>query len=153
MRIRPTFFLIASVLCIQAQASEIDQTTASRFVTTFYQAMQKHDLATVSRMMDNRAVIKVIWMQADPPQTFTLSKADYLQQLKATWHFAAKESYEIKNLTINIVNGMTVVSLQQTENRILFGNKSGQSNDLKMTISSDSSNPRIIAINSKMKLW
>jgi hypothetical protein len=145
--------LVAGALCGQMHASEITQDTAIRFMTTFYQAMQKHDLMTVRGMIDDRVAIKMVWTQADPPQAFTLSKADFLQQLKATWHFASDEHYEIKNPSVKTVNGVTVVTLQETEIRMLFGNKAGQHNDMKITLSGDNDNPRISTISSKTELW
>lgn len=148
-----TTLLLSGALYGQSQASEINHSTASKFVSDFYQAIEKHDLATVSNMIDDHAVMTVIWMQTNPPQTFKLSKADYLQQLKATWRFASNEQYAIKNLKVDTVNGKTIATLQETENRVLFGNKAGQSNDLKMSIHGDKNNLRIVAISSKTKLW
>ncbi len=148
-----TLCLIMAALCGQAHADNIDPDSATRFIKNFYQAMQKHDLAAVSNMMDNRVVIKVLWTQADPPQTFSLSKADYLQQLKATWRFAANDSYQIKNLNVSIVDGTAIASLQSTENRLLFGNKAGQNNDLKISIAGDKNAPRIVGINGRIEMW
>ncbi|AXI03984.1 hypothetical protein [Aquirhabdus parva] len=141
--------LAACALSSQTHAEEIKPDTAARFIATFYQAIQQHDLTTVSRMIDDHVVIKVLWIQAAPAQTFSLSKADYLQQLKATWHFASNDHYEIKNLTANIVNGVAVVTLQDNESRVLFGNKAGQLNNLKISLSGDNGNPRIATITSQ----
>lgn len=148
-----TLCLIMAALCGQAHADSIEPDSATRFIKSFYQAIQKHDLAAVSNMLDNRVVIKVLWTQADPPQTFSLSKADYLQQLKATWRFASNDSYQIKNLNVNVVDGTAIASVQSTENRLLFGNKAGQNSDLKISIAGDKNAPRIVGINSKVEMW
>lgn len=148
-----TLCLIIAATCGQAHADSIDPDSATRFIKDLYQAMQRHDLAAVSNMIDNRVVIKVLWTQADPPQTFSLSKADYLQQLKATWRFASNDSYQIKNLSINMVDGTAIASLQSTENRVLFGNKAGQNNDLKISIAGDKNAPRIVGISSRVEMW
>lgn len=153
MKIILSCFLAASVFCGQAAAEEISSSEATRFITTFYQAMQKHDLATITTMIDKHANINVLWLQANPAQSFTFSKADYLQQLKATWRFASNDHYEIKNLRANLVNGSTVLSLTVNENRILFGKKAGQKHDLKISIKGDNTNLRIVAINSKTEFW
>lgn len=135
-----------------ACAKEVSQSAATHFISTFYQALQKHDLTTVSNMIDDGAMVKVLWIQANPPQTFTLKKADYLQQLKATWRFATNDRYEMKNIKVTTVNGITIVGLQETQSRILFGKKAGQNNELKISLSGDSQTIRIIAINSKTEL-
>lgn len=145
--------LAMNALITPASAQEVSQSAATHFITTFYQALQKHDLATVSTMIDDGAMIKILWVQANPPQSFTLKKADYLQQLKATWRFAANDRYDIKNLTVNSINGMTIVALQENENRLLFGKKAGQDNDLKISLAHDKNTFRIIAIHSKTKFW
>jgi hypothetical protein len=52
-----------------------------------------------------------------------------------------------------MINGTTVVSLQEKENRLLFGNQAGQHNDLKITLSGDNNSPRLAAISSKAEFW
>ncbi len=141
--------IVGCGLCTQTHAEDINPNTAARFIAAYYQAMQKHDLASVSRMIDERVVIKVVWTEANPAQSFTFSKAEYLQQLKATWHFASKDNYEMKNLSASIVNGVTVVTLQDQQSRVLFGKPTGQLNDLKIGLGGDNSNPRIATISSK----
>ncbi|MDH0030871.1 MULTISPECIES: hypothetical protein [unclassified Acinetobacter] len=153
MKIAFAPLLIISLLSPQLHASDIDKDTATRFINSFYQAIQKHDLKAVGNMIDNKATIKVLWTQADPPQSFTISKADYLQQLKATWHFATNESYEIKNIKVSLVDNVTTVSLQETENRTLFGKKAGQQNELQIALGGDAKSPRIVSIQNKTKLW
>lgn len=37
----------------QVYSAEIDQATANRFISSFYQAIHKHDMTTVSKMMDD----------------------------------------------------------------------------------------------------
>jgi len=152
MKIIRSIIFSALLVCGQSHADAINQNTAAHFIATFYQALQNHNLATVSSMIDDHAVIKVVWTQADPPQTFTLNKADYLQQLKATWHFASDDHYEIKKTATSMVDGVPVVTLQASESRTLFGSKVGQRNDLKITLGGSNSNPRIITMLGRMEM-
>jgi hypothetical protein len=145
--------LAAVALTGQVHADPLDQGSAARFVDTFYQAVQKHDLTAVSGMIDDKASIQVQWLDASPVQTFTLSKADFLQQLRATWHFATNDNYELKNLSVEQGGNDVMVSVQENESRILFGSKAGQRNQLQIHVTGESDNPRIAAINSKTSFW
>lgn len=148
------FSLLAmNVFISPASANDVSQSAATHFISTFYQALQQHDLATVNRMIDDDSVVKIVWMQANPPQTLTLKKADYLQQLKATWRFATHDRYNINNLKVNSKNGVTIVALQQSENRLLFGKKTRQENDLTISLANHNNTLRIIAIHSKTTFW
>jgi ketosteroid isomerase-like protein len=145
--------LAVTTMINPAFASDLSHSAATQFISNYYQAIRKHDLKTVNSMINDDAAIKVLWMQANPPQTFTLSQTDYLQQLKATWRFASNDLYEIKNVSVNTVNGITVVSLQERQTRVLFGKKAGQQNDLKITLSHNNKHVRISAIHNKTELW
>lgn len=68
----------------QVYSAEIDQANVNGFISNFYQAIHKHDIATVSKMMNDKVTIKIVLAETVPQQTFTLTKADYLQQWIAT---------------------------------------------------------------------
>ncbi len=136
----------------QVYSAEIDQANVNGFISSFYQAIHKHDMATVSKMIDDQVTIKIILAETTPQQTFTLTKADYLQQWKATWRFASDEKYELKNVKVSTVNGLAVVSLQEKQNRVFFGKKTVQENDLNITLNNNQNRLKIVAINSNTKL-
>jgi ketosteroid isomerase-like protein len=145
--------LATALLGSTAEADQLDQGTASRFVDAFYKAVQRHDLAAVSSMIDDNAKIEVLWVEADPPQKFVLSKADFLQQMRANWHFATSDSYQLRNLNVSRENGIATVTVQENESRILFGTKAGQNNQLQIRLTGENESPRIAAISSKTVLW
>ena len=102
--------------------------------------------------MDDKVTIKIVLAETTPQQTFTLTKADYLQQWKAIWRFASDEKYELKNVKVNTLNGLAVVSLQEKQNRVFFGKKTVQENDLNIMLNNDQNRLKIVAINSNTKL-
>jgi hypothetical protein len=70
--------------------SLLNKSSANQFLQDFYVAVKKHDYKKLDLMVADNAQIK--WHLVKMEQTFSLSKADYLQQIKASWHFATKKS-------------------------------------------------------------
>ena len=76
--------------------SLLNKSSANQFLQDFYKAVKKHDYKKLDLMVANNAQIK--WHLVKMEQTFSLSKADYLQQIKASWHFASQENFDLKDV-------------------------------------------------------
>ena len=55
-------------------------------------------------------------------------------------------------MKVNTLNGLAVVSLQEKQNRVFFGKKTVQENDLNIMLNNDQNRLKIVAINSNTKL-
>ena len=67
-------------------------------------------------------------------QTFSLSKADYLQQIKASWHFASQENFDIKDVNYTTTQeGLSgTLSLKVIESKEILGEKLSQEQTMEM---------------------
>jgi hypothetical protein len=69
-------------------------------------------------------------------QTFSLSKADYLQQIKASWHFASQENFDIKDVNYTTTQeGLSgTLSLKVIESKEILGEKLSQEQTMEMDL-------------------
>ncbi len=140
-----------SVVC---SANEL-KTQAEQGLQRFITALKTHDLKTLQQLMVDEMTVNVLWLDAEPVQKFTLTKADYLQQAKATWRFASQESYEMSNLVWNeqAETGTVVAKFTNTEKRVILQSATGQKHQLEMSWALVNGSPRIVHINTKVSMW
>ena len=83
-------------------------------------------------MVANNAQIK--WHLVKMEQTFSLSKADYLQQIKASWHFASQENFDLKDVNYTTTQeGISgTLSLKVIESKEILGEKLSQEQTMEM---------------------
>lgn len=112
--------------------SLLNKSSANQFLQDFYKAVKKHDYKKLDLMVANNARIK--WHLVKMEQTFSLSKADYLQQIKASWHFASQENFDIKDVNYTTTQeGLSgTLSLKVVESKEILGEKLTQEQTMKM---------------------
>lgn len=112
--------------------SLLNKSSANQFLQDFYKAVKKHDYKKLDLMVANNAQIK--WHLVKMEQTFSLSKADYLQQIKASWHFASQENFDIKDVNYTTTQeGLSgTLSLKVVESKEILGEKLTQEQTMKM---------------------
>lgn len=148
--------LLATGLWVSsAHAAEPDMGQARQLLSSYFAALKSHDLRILNQLLDDNTKVEVLWLDVEPHQKFTLSKAEYLQQIKATWHFASKESYDIGpvNWRSDAAAGLAVATLRTTENRTLFDTASGQRNDLEVSVAQVQGGLKITRIKAKTSMW
>ncbi len=127
------------VLAVAALASNLsyadpllNKSSANRFVQDFYAAIKKHDLQKLDLMIADNAKIKLHLVRME--QTFSLNKADYLQQIKASWHFATQENFDLKevNYTMTQEGISGTLSLKLSESKAILGEKLVQEQTMDM---------------------
>lgn len=121
----------------------------------FMTALKTHDIKSLQQLISDDMTVDVLWLDAEPAQKFTLSKADYLQQAKATWHFSSQESYEISNVSWSEVQGTDkmIASFISTEKRVILQNPTGQRHQLELLWAVENGSPRIVHIKTKVSMW
>ncbi|MBH1971045.1 hypothetical protein FK216_07465 [Moraxellaceae bacterium AER2_44_116] len=112
--------------------SILNKSSANKFIQDFYSAIKKHDYKKVDLMVADNAKIKLHLLKME--QTFTLSKADYLQQIKANWHFATQEQFDLKDINyITTQEGLSgTLSLKLIESKEILGEKSSQEHTMEI---------------------
>ena len=133
-----------------------DRQTALHFLDAYYAALKRHDAAALDAMIAGSAPVVVFFADEGSEQKFTLSKAEYLQQIRAVWHFATGESYTEKNIEYRAAaspDAPAVVTLDDSESRTILGNPSGQHNQLEISLASVQGTVRIVAIKTHTTIW
>ena len=112
--------------------SLLNKSSANQFLQDFYKAVKKHDYKKLDLMVANNAQIK--WHLVKMEQTFSLSKADYLQQIKASWHFASQENFDLKDVNYATTQeGLSgTLSLKVIESKEILGEKLSQEQIMEM---------------------
>lgn len=112
--------------------SLLNKSTANRFVQDFYAAVKKHDDKKLDGMIADNAKIKLNLVKME--QTFSLNKTDYLQQIKASWHFATQEKFDLKDVNYTMTQeGLSgTVSLKLLESKEILGEKLTQEQTMEM---------------------
>ena len=112
--------------------SLLNKSSANRFLQDFYVAVKKHDYKKLDLMVADNAQIK--WHLVKMEQTFSLSKADYLQQIKASWHFASQENFDLKDVNYTTTQeGLSgTLSLKVIESKEILGEKISQEQTMEM---------------------
>ena len=113
-------------------ASLLNKSSANRFLQFFYVAVKKHDYKKLDLLVADNAQIKRHLVKME--QTFSLSKVDYLQQIKASWHFATQEQFELKDINyITTQEGLSgTLSIKMIESKEILGEKSSQEHTMEI---------------------
>lgn len=148
--------LITGLLCVPLVSTAVAADNAvTALLGRYQQALRAHDMGTLNTLIDDAVRIEVIWTDAAPPQRFTLSKAEYLQQSRAAWRFGSRESYAFTPAVwqTDPGGGSGQAAFRMTEQRVLFGNDSGQRSDLLLRLSPQGSGWRITGIRATVSMW
>jgi len=113
--------LLASCLITSpSYADSLSKRASNNLVKDFFKAAQQRDEKKLTNLLADNAQIKLTLSKMG--QTFSLSKPQYLQQIKAIWHFADNEKYDISDLKYNLTQAglLATVNLKLNESRTIF---------------------------------
>lgn len=121
----------------------------------FQQAMRQHNMKVLNSLIAPTANIKMVWADSEPKQKFTLSKAQYLQQVRALWRFGTEDSYQFEQVKWQQSDDANKAqfTFRQTEKRVLFTNASGQRSDVSLQLIKVGQSWQIVAMNAEISLW
>ncbi|RZU48067.1 hypothetical protein EV700_1039 [Fluviicoccus keumensis] len=97
---KPLLLLLALAAAPLHAGEALDTASASRFLQDFYQAVQQRDEAKISAVLAEDAPIRLTLLKN--AQTFTLSRADWLQQLRAAAHFGKTPRITLDGFTLSL---------------------------------------------------
>jgi hypothetical protein len=128
---------------------------AAQGLQRFVMALKNHDIKTLQQLMTEDMRVEVLWLDAEPIQKFTLTKADYLQQAKATWRLSSQESYEMSQVVWREPQGTetAIASFISTEKRVILQSQTGQRHELEMAWALVNGSPRVVHIKTKVSMW
>lgn len=151
---RLSALLMALLLTATAVAAPPEPAEGEKFLRQYFQLMRNHDRAALSAMIADDCKVEILFMDSDPPMKFTLSKSDYLQQLKALWHFSREERYDIGPVRwqTDVASGVLQASLRETESRLILEGRLQQSNELELRLAQTTKGLRIIGIRTKTRM-
>jgi hypothetical protein len=149
---------LLAALCVAAGAQADPapgEQAALHFLDDYYAALKRHDAPALSAMIAPEAPVVVLLNESGSEQKFTLTRAEYLQQIRSVWHFTTQESYTLKNISYKgaTAGGTALVTLEDSENRTVLGGPSGQRNQLEISLAATQGSIRIVAIRSHSIVW
>lgn len=151
---RLPLFAFALLLGSTALADAPGPAEGEKFLRQYFQLMRNHDMAGLSALIADDSKVEILFMDSDPPMKFTLAKADFLQQLKALWHFSREERYDIGPVRwqVDAAAGVLVASLRETENRFILESQLQQDNELELRLARTAKGLRITGIRTATRL-
>lgn len=151
------FFLVpllsGFLLCTAVSARTASCAAAAGPLQDYLQALRAHQLDTIRRLLAPSVSMKVEWLESTPSKFFTFSRDDYLQQLKATWHFAREEKLEITAPQWRAMEAACEASFTLTENRKLLDTATGQESQLLLRLENSAAGWHISRIQSRTRTW
>ncbi|PTQ90015.1 hypothetical protein [Agitococcus lubricus] len=92
--------LVCAVCCYTpfVMAADISKKQSEAFIENFYRAIEQRDEKKLFAMLTPEAQIKLRLDKMQ--QTFSLSRSDFMQQLKATWRFSQHQRFNLKQFIL-----------------------------------------------------
>ena len=151
-KVRLSFLLLCIQLPAHAQIPAACEGAANT-LKTWLQALRHHQLDNIRRLLDPALVMKVEWLESTPSKFFSFSREDYLQQLKATWHFSRDEKVDTSTVQWQAAEAMCEARFTLTEKRELLGTAVGQESQLLLRLENTNSRWRISHLQARTRTW
>jgi hypothetical protein len=115
-------------------ADPLSSKKTQRFLKNFYEAMADRDDKKLDAMIANDASIRIYLIKME--QNFSLSKSQYLQQVKSAWHFGKSEKYKLKNVKYTLTQaGLSAnLTLNMDESRTILDENLTQAHEMSVDL-------------------
>lgn len=146
-RLVAAFFML---LCSRLWADE-----GSAWVERYTQAMKAQDSAALAELIEGEATV-VVTLTLGPqeaPMVVTLTRAEYLQQQKALWRFAAGQTIAISDVRQTVSDEGLRISLHQKETYQLFQQAFHQESDIVLTLQRFQGRYQVAHIRTRSRQW
>ncbi|HMU88831.1 MAG TPA: hypothetical protein PKC11_14565 [Agitococcus sp.] len=112
--------LTSCLIASPTYADSLSKRASNNLVKDFFKAAQQRDEKKLINLLADNAQIKLTLSKMG--QTFSLSKPQYLQQIKAAWHFADNDKYQVSDLKYSLTQAglLATVNLKLNESRTMF---------------------------------
>ncbi|MGH8492689.1 MAG: hypothetical protein ACRERR_06220 [Moraxellaceae bacterium] len=147
-------FLLALLPGLPAQADTPSACKeADKALQSYLLALRNHQLSAVRNYIEPATTLKVEWLDSMPSKFFTLNRDDYLQSLKASWHFGREEKLAVGPVQWQASTAACEAGFTLIEKRLLFGNDSGQESQLQLRWENTASGWRVTYMKSRTRMW
>lgn len=132
-----------------------DRQSGEQLLQHYFTALKQHDLRTLDSLITGNAPFKVEWQDSTPPKHFTMTRHDYLQQVRATWHFGKQEQLDMSKVEWQAVPASKILlaRFRLRENRIILGTATGQESDIELQLSQENGMLKISRIHARTRTW
>lgn len=132
-----------------------DRQPGEQLLQRYFTALKQHDMRTLDSLITGNAPFKVEWQDSTPPKHFTMTRHDYLQQVRATWHFGKQEQLDMSKVEWQAVpaSKSLLARFRLRENRIILGTATGQENDIELQLSQENGVLKISRIQARTRTW
>ncbi|MBQ0753363.1 MAG: hypothetical protein KBT87_06780 [Gammaproteobacteria bacterium] len=149
MRIGLAAMLFCCVLN-PAHANELQRV----LLKEYHEALSHEDADTLTQLIADDAQIQIILEQdSEESLTLTLTRAEYIQQLRALWRFSESQAYSQSDLRWLTERDGFQVSLQQHERYQLFGETLEQKSRVRLGITTLNHTAYITRIEARTPGW
>lgn len=148
IRIATLLLLLMSAGTVAAAdaGTAVDRKAALGWAADFTAALRARDLTRLATLLDEPTPVTVQLVAGpDAPLVFTLTRAEYLQQLRALWRFASGTRYDATDL-VYAAGEPPTLGLALSERWQLFGTDTGQHSRLQIQLAWRDDRVRAIAI-------
>ena len=144
--------LLISMLLVLFSPAQADE--PHRLMEQFRQALQQRNSTAVAALFAPDASIKVtLLLEQEPPMVVSLTRAEYLQQQRALWHFASDYTFTVDDLETQKVEQGWQLTFDQKERYLLF--QEAQNRDNRITLQTEIRDGKsvITAIHTRTRQW
>lgn len=144
--------LIGGILLLSPLAVAAADTQA--LMDSYRESLNQQDTAGLTRLISPDAGIRLLLEQpGKEPLALTLTRQEYLQQLRALWRFSETETYELSD-TRHARNGESgTVAFTQLERYQLLGRSLNRQSAITLWVSDSNGHPQITRIEALVREW
>lgn len=147
--------LTLTVLAVSQWSFAAEKFDSKELFEKYRSAMMQGDAGTLKRMIAPDALVKVSLVQKNEPNiVISLSRTEYLQQIRALWRFSSEQRYAIALLNVQEVGtDQWSLALTQKDEYKLFGESIGQNSDIVLQCELQDGAVVISAIRTVTRQW
>lgn len=109
-----------------AATAAVDRTAIQAWATSYGDALrQRRDDRLAELIAEDARFSQTFIDEGVPPLLITLTRAEYLQQLRALWRFATRTRYDLSQVRTTPAGDAVTLDLKQEETWELFGKQTG----------------------------
>lgn len=125
---------VIATLSQTAHAEALSSRKTQGFIKDFYKAMTAREDKKLDAMIADDAKINIHLTKMN--QSFSLSKSQYLQQIKAAWHFGHHEKYKLSNIKYTLTQaGLSAnLTLRLNESRTILNEDLSQEQEMNIDL-------------------
>ena len=144
--------LLISMLLVLFSPAQADE--PHRLMEQFRQALQQRNSTAVAALFAPDASIKVsLLLEQEPPMVVSLTRAEYLQQQRALWHFASDYTFTVDDLETQKVEQGWQLTFDQKERYLLFQEALNRDNRITLQTEIRDGKSVITAIHTRTRQW